>query len=898
MRFRPVSTLYTTVLAAIVILAAVVTNAQENAPVKKYYTSRIHSSAPVIDGVIKENEWQGAEWQGDFVQREPDDGASPSQRTQFKILYDDNNLYAAIRAYDSVPGKIVHRLSRRDNSDGDWVGLVIDSYADKLTGFGFGITAAGVKFDLMIINDGNDDGSWDAIFDAKSTIDSLGWAAEIRIPLSQLRFSKKENHTWGLEVFRYVFRKQELSVWQPIARNAPGFVSLFGELDGIAGLKPHRDIEILPYVMASEKLSEKEEGNPFAKGRKFSPKAGVDGKIAITNDLTLNFTVNPDFGQVEADPSEVNLSAFETYFQEKRPFFIEGKNIFDFNMTMGDGDDTRNMLFYSRRIGRQPHYYYDLYDNLLDSEYADVPASTNILGSFKVSGKTRKGLSVGLIESLTQNMKATIDLDGVRRKLSVEPMTNYTVARLQRDFNKGETQLGCMFTSTNRFITESQLEYLPKSAYTGGIDFTRNWKNKTYFINVKSVFSNLNGTKESITDLQQSSAHYFQRPDQNYMKVDTNLTSLTGFGATISGGKAGHGHWNYGGWITMRSPGLDFNDIGYMRRGDEIQQVAWLGYRIYKPFSIFRYLNLNTNQWNGWNCGGEWLYYGGNMNVNTQFKNYWQLNFSVNSEPRVIAQTLLRGGPSVLLPGSVNTFVNIETDSRKKLSAELTMSINHGFSNYFSNNSYSLGFIYKPFNALSVSLFPGYTTGHDDLQYIDKLWNAAAGAEADKYRYVMAKLDRKVFSLSARLNFSITPDFSIQYWGQPFLFSGKYSDYKYITDPRASHYSDRYHILAGKEIGRYYSQNSDDFYYSVDENTDGVEDYWFWEPDFRFMQFRSNLVARWEYKPGSTLYLVWSQGRTAFEENSLFDIRNNMKELFDAKPEDIFLIKFSYVIIF
>ena len=256
--------------------------------------------------------------------------------------------------------------------------------------------------------------------------------------------------------------------------------------------------------LSSEKFSEKEEGNPFATGKKFAPKAGVDGKIALTNNLTLNFTVNPDFGQVEADPSEVNLSAFETYFPEKRPFFIEGKNIFDFSMTQGDGDDTRNLLFYSRRIGRQPQYYYDLLDNLQDGEYADIPSSTNILGSFKVSGKTANGLSVGIIESVNQNVKATVDLAGERRTTIVEPLTNYAVARLQRDFNKGETQIGGIFTSTNRIINDSHLEFLPNSAYSGGFDFTRNWKNKTYNLTIKGVFSNLNGTRECIKSLQES----------------------------------------------------------------------------------------------------------------------------------------------------------------------------------------------------------------------------------------------------------------------------------------------------------------------------------------------------------------------------------------------------------
>ena len=873
-------------------------SAQPNPSVKIYRTSRIQLKAPVIDGVINDDEWNGAEWQGNFVQREPDDGASPSQQTAFKLLYDDNNLYIAVRAYDSVPEKIVRRLSRRDNSDGDWVGIIIDSYADKLTGFGFGVTAAGVKFDLMVINDGNSDETWDAIFDAKTSVDSQGWMAEFRIPLSQIRFSSKEEHNWGLDVFRYIYRKQEMSLWQPVARNAPGFVSLFGELQGISGLKPHRDIEILPYLMASEELSEKEDGNPFATGKKFTPKVGVDGKIGITNDLTLNFTVYPDFGQVEADPSEVNLTAFETYFSEKRPFFIEGKNIFDFSLTGGDGDDTRNMLFYSRRIGRQPQYNNDLYDNLLDDEYADVPASTNILGSFKLSGKTNKGLSIGILESITQSERASIDRNGDRRKVTVEPFTNYTVARLQRDFSKGETILGGMFTATNRDINDSNLEFLPRSAYTGGVDYTRYWKNKTYYLMLKGVFSSLSGTRECITQLQQSSAHYFQQPDQDYMKVDTSITTLNGYGGTIMGGKAGQGHWQYMGWLTFRSPGLDFNDVGYMRRADEIQQVAWVGYRIYKPFSIFRYLGINFNQWNGWNFGGEWTYAGGNINGNAQFKNYWQFNFSVNADSRSLSQSILRGGPALFMPGDINNFIYLSTDNRKKLFFEFDASMNRGFCDYYRTNGIDFGIVYKPVNSVSVTLMPGYSYGHDDLQYIDLLYNYSVPSSDGQERYVLARLDKKIFSLSARVNISVTPDFSIQFWGQPFLFSGKYSRYKYVTDPRANDYDARFREYAANEISRYYSETDEDFYYSIDENSDGTEDYNFQEPDFRFMQFRSNLVARWEYKPGSVLYLVWSQGRTGYEEDHRFNIHENMKELFDTHPQDIFLIKLSYIIIF
>jgi hypothetical protein len=408
---------------------------------KSYETSRLIGKSPEIDGFIDEECWNIVEWGNDFIQREPKDGEPPSQNTSFKILYDDNNLYVAIRAFDSVPAEIVTRLTRRDNTDSDWVGVIIDSYDDNLTGFGFAVTASGVKMDLMITNDGSDDETWDALWLAKAHLDTLGWTAEFRIPLSQLRFADKEELNWGLNVFRYVYRKQEMSLWQPIAMNAPGFVSLFGDLKGIKGIKTKKDIEILPYIVAKAEYDEKEEGNPFATGHKYRASAGVDGKIALTNDMTLNFTVNPDFGQIEADPSVVNLSAFESYFPEKRPFFIEGKNIFDYNLTGGDGDDTRNILFYSRRIGRFPHYYPDLADN----EYAEVPMVTHILGSFKLSGKTREGLSVGIMESLTKKEVAAIEQEGQSRDMTVEPLTNYFVSRYKRILIKENLHwVGCL----------------------------------------------------------------------------------------------------------------------------------------------------------------------------------------------------------------------------------------------------------------------------------------------------------------------------------------------------------------------------------------------------------------------------------------------------------------------
>ncbi len=847
---------------------------------KIYNTQKITSEAPYIDGFIDEETWNLSEWSNGFVQREPYDGEKPTQKTAFKILYDDNNLFIAIRAFDTEPEKIDKRLSRRDDMEGDLVGICIDSYYDKLTSFTFTVNAAGVKIDAMNINDNDMDATWNPIWFVKTSIDSLGWLAEMRIPLSQLRFAEKKNHIWGLQVMRYLFRKEEFSLWKYISQEESGWVSKFGKLKGISGIKPKKDVEIMPYVVAKVERFEKEEGNPFESGKSKAISGGIDGKVSITNDITMNFTINPDFGQVEADPSEVNLSAFESYFEEKRPFFIEGKNIFNFNMRPGDGDGARDNLFYSRRIGRSPHYVLDLEEN----EYSDNPEHTKILGAFKLSGKTKSGLSVGILESVTRQEFAELDINGERSKVSIEPFTNYFIGRVQKDFDKGNTTFGGMFTATNRKIVDESMEFLPASAYTGGLDFTHFWKNKSYFFGIKTIFSHLSGTKESIIDLQESSTRYFQRPDVEHVKVDTNLTNMTGYGGTIQFGKIGEGHLRYGGWISWRSPGLELNDIGYLRNADEIKEIAWINYRIWEPFWIFRSIQIGLNQWTGWDFSGQHLYLGGNINFNTQFKNYWRTSFGINRMNNYLSRFELRGGPGLLIPANWRYWFHLNTDSRKKLQFEFT-SFNHvSNNNSGESHGFKFGVTYRPSNAISISVLPMYDVERNSMQYIETI------ESCEENKYIVAEINKKMLSTSLHVNFNLNPDLSIQYWGQPFIFSGDYSKFKRITDSQAMDYNNRFHLFSASEI----SYVEADDIYEFDENMDGEIDFSIEDPNFNFFQFRSNLVARWEYIPGSTIYLVWSQGRTGDDESGIFSFKNNLTDLFDIHPHNIFLIKFSY----
>jgi len=524
---------------------------------KVYFTKRISENltSPIIDGKLDEKIWNNVDWATSFTQRSPNEGEDPSEETSFKVLYDEENLYLAFRAHDNSPDDISTRMSRRDGFNGDWVEVNIDSYHDLRTAFSFTACASGVKGDEAITNDGNNwDGNWDPVWDFKTSIDEKGWTAEVKIPFSQLRFSdSSEEQVWGIQVQRNLFRKGERSFWQEMPRDGTGWVSRFGELHGIKNIKSNQQFEILPYSVSSLNTYEKIDNDPYNEGNDFDYKFGVDGKYALTTDLTVDFTINPDFGQVEADPSEVNLSAFESYQRERRPFFIEGRNILEYDVTSAQWSDYYGMdnLFYSRRIGRTPHSY--VYSDSGDSLYASNPENTKILGAVKLTGKTSSGLAIGILESVTAEENAEIsDLSygGEKYDERVEPMTNYFVGRLQQDYNGGKTIFGGIFTSVNREQIGSDFDYLHKGAYSAGFDFIHRFMKRKYYLSANVVASHVTGDSTSIQDTQLSSTHYFQRPNKDYAKYKSDKTSLTGHGGTISFGKSSEGNIRFQSGVT------------------------------------------------------------------------------------------------------------------------------------------------------------------------------------------------------------------------------------------------------------------------------------------------------------------------------------------------------------
>jgi hypothetical protein len=847
---------------------------------KRVYMSRhINPHAQAIDGRGDDPCWQKAEWAGGFIQDDPSSGEAPTEATEFKVMYDDKNVYVLVRCHDSQAGAIERRVARRDTIDGDYLAVYIDSYFDKRTALGFKVNAAGVKSDVTIAGDSNSqDATWDAIWSAQAAVDAKGWTAELAIPFSQLRFASGDA-VFGLQVRRLLYRKQEISSWAHIPKQAPGFVSFFGELQGLKGIRAQHQVEIVPYAVAQTTLSPRQAGNPFADGHSGSLLGGLDGKIGLTSDLTLDFTLNPDFGQVEADPSVVNLTAYETYFQEKRPFFTEGRSILDFRIMGGDGDFSSDNLFYSRRIGRAPRFY----PETQDGEFLDMPMTTAILGAFKVTGKTRRGLSLGVLDALTARESAAIAFAGGSRAETVEPLTNYFMLRAQQDLNQGQTTFGAMFTAVNRDINDEALDFLHRQAYSGGIDLFHSWKNRNYYVWANAVFSRVQGSAAALQRTQTSAVHYFQRPDAGYLDYDPDRTSLSGHGGTVEFGRNGGSPLRFSTGVTWRSPGLELNDMGYLSKSDAIMAWGWAGYRISRPTLVFNTLSLNFNAWSGYNFGLEPTFVGGNVSFWGQLKNYWSVNAGINRQGPNVSLSALRGGPALRCDPGWNFWYGVGSDARQRLVVSLSGSLYGAEGGSRQSGGASLSLAYQPGSRFSLKVAPGYSFNRNLLQYVA---TRDAGGES---RYVMGGLDQKTFYVTLRLNYSVTPELSIQFYGQPFIANGRYDAFKRIVDPRAALFQDRFQPFGGDEI-RFDAGGNE---YRVSEAS-GCKAYSFANPDFNVLELRSNLVLRWEYRPGAALFLVWSQGRGDNTGRDEFDLGAGFRDLMRLPSTNVFLVKFTY----
>ena len=842
---------------------------------------RLVGVLPSIDGRLDESVWSTAPAGTDFVQNQPNPGQPSAQKTEVRVAYDDDAIYVGLRMYDTAPDSVVGQLARRDQEIySDWIYVCLDSYYDRRTGFAFGVNPKGVKVDVVIYDDTNDDESWDAVWDVAARQDSLGWTAEFRIPLSQLRYSTSSlsgrDVVWGLNVLRKIARTDEESFWSPVRRDVNELVSAFGDLHGLQGLQSPRRLEIVPYSMSRLIHAPGDQADPFFEKNDGALGAGADLKLGVTSDLTLTATINPDFGQVEADPSVVNLTAYETFFPEKRPFFIEGFDIFRAGIGVGDGDSGNESLFYSRRIGRAPQG--DVPD---DAEYSNYPEAATILGAAKLSGKTKSGWSVGALSALTARETADYyDGGGVRGEAVVEPLTHYGVGRVIKDFRKGQSAIGGIFTTVNRDLPR-ELSFLRENAFAGGVTARHKWQNGNYQLTAFMVGSHVTGDTAAISRTQRSSARYFQRPDNDHTDYDPTRTSLSGYAAGVEVFKTGGGHWRYAAVVNARSPGFEVNDLGYMQNADQILQVAYVGYDQYKPGKLFRRWNINVNQWTGWNYGGDNNSFAGNINGSMELHSTWDMWWSLNRDQTRLSEGALRGGPLMRLPGRTGLNLGFDSDERKAFNYWL--SVNYWMEDETDGRTLGIypGARWRLGNRAELRLSPNISLNRQPAQYINTV--DVNGTDT----YVFGRLDQVTTSLTTRLSYTFAPNLSLQLYAEPFISAGDYDGFMQVSDPRAGHFRDRFSSYSSSEI----SHNAADNEYVVNRNGAQLT---FDNPDFNFRALRSNAVLRWEYRPGSAIFLVWSQGREAFSEYGDYRFSRDSGRLFGAKATNVLLIKATY----
>ena len=875
------------VLAMPLILAAKDKQVKEEkkAPEQKIVRATRAEEAVIIDGQLQEKIWQTEPADG-FTQNDPNDGAPATEKTHVWVAYDDKALYVAAYCYDSQPKQIISRLGRRDTqTDSDWFFFAVDPYYDKRTGYLFGVNPAGSVLDEVLSNDVNEDTSWDGVWEWKAVVNGDGWIVEMKIPFNQIRFPKKDAYIWGVNFVRVIKRKNEKAAFSWVPKNESAFVSKFARLEGIRGISPGRHIEFLPYSVGQAQFRPSQQGNPFELGHKYFGNVGFDLKIGLKSNLTLDTSVNPDFGQVEVDPAVVNLSAYETFYEEKRPFFIEGASIFN-NFGRGGVYVNANInwpsptFFYSRRIGRSPQGY------VTQDGFVNFPDRSTILGAAKITGKLG-GWNVGFVNTLTAREYAEVDTFGSRLKEEVEPFTYYGVLRAQKDINQGQQGFGFMATGVTRDLQSDSLNgILNKNAFSLAVD---GWsfmdKKRNYVVGGWVGGTRIEGSVQDILRLQNSSMHYFQRPDAGHVDVNPSATSLSGLGGRLSFAKqSGNLLLLLAGGVL--SPGFNPNDAGFQSGGSDVINIQFLpGYQWTKPGKVFQQALVFGGVFRNYDFGGNKTWDGFLFAVQGMFRNFWSFETMFAYNPDTISHSQTRGGPLALTPWGWQLDFSLTTDSRKPIVLEGRSSI---YSRPEDGSQWSLGIIlrWKPRPNVSLSLGPEYMRETTEIQWVTRV-NDPLMTETCGTRYIFGYIDQKIISLEFRLNWTFTPKLSLQAYLQPFLGVGSYGRFKELARPKT--YAYNVYGEGASTIG--YADGR----YTVDPDGDGpAAAFSFGNPDFNVKSLRGTVVLRWEYFPGSLLYFVWTQNRADYAHPGDFQLRRDLGDLLTAPGDNIFLLKVSY----
>jgi hypothetical protein len=853
----------------------------------------VEAGAIRLDGILDEPAWARAEAAIDFVQYTPNAYARATETTVGRVLVGPAALYVGMRMNDAQPEAIDARLARRDQAvPGDHAAIVIDSYDDDRTAFFFRVSPGGVMMDILFYDDGEADRSWDAVWDVATTRDAGGWTAEFEIPLSQFRYAGGAGpHTWGFQLARIHFRTGELSYWEPRSPTEAGYVSQFGTLTIPADLPSPRRFEAVPYVASSATRAPGDAADPFYAETDLTPRIGADVRVGLTSGLTLAATVNPDFGQVEADPAQVNLGGFELFFPEQRPFFVEGADAF--SMAPRRFISTaRPSLLYTRRIGRAPQRTRFVPSAVDDAAgeagavYTDAPQQSTILGAAKVSGRAGR-FSVGALAAATQaeygRFRAFDGAGGVvgDGRALVEPFSVYTVGRARGTF--GETIVGGLLTSVVRDTSTPEIgALLPTTATVAGLDVelpvAAAWR-----VTAQVAGSALTGSADAIAALQTAFPRAYQRPDAAHLSLDSTRTALAGWTAEANLLKTDGDHWIGAVHASATSPGFDANDLGFQPRADIAGVDLFAGYRQPNAAGIFNSWEVDLEAGASWNFGGDRTRTGVEVSASGQLRSFWSVSAGADFSLRAVDDRLTRGGPAALADAGGDVFVSVSSDSRKPVAGSWSA---FAFDNELGRSGLgtSLGLTVQPTDAVSVSLVPRAEVRDNPRQYVT-VFDEPAAATTFGRRYVFGGLDAATVSLDARLDWLFSPTLSLQLYARPFATRGRYRAFKAFDAPGAFRLP-----VYGLDLGTT-TENADGST-TIDPGDGGAP--FTLDRDFTVRSLQGNAVLRWEYRPGSALFLVWQQQREGIEGDGALRFGRDVGGLFADPATNVFLVKLSY----
>lgn len=827
-----------------------------------------------IDGVGDDQAWASASVASGFVQTEPAEGRPVSEPTEVRVLHDGQAIYVLAHLGDGTPERIEARLGRRDDEvHADWFYVMVDSYRDRRTAFAFGVSASGVQRDWRILGDGQQqDAGWDAVWESAARVGPDGWTVEMRVPLSQLRFVEGVE-AWGLNFARRIARRNEWAYWAPIPAGSQYFVSLFGELRGVAALSPARRVEILPYTVARLTREPGDAENPFHAPNMMAGAVGADVRVGLGPALTLSATLNPDFGQVEADPAVVNLTAFETFQEERRPFFVEGSDMFQTSWQMAAP------FFYSRRIGRTPQL-----DVPGEAAWADAPSATTILGAVKLTGRTESGWSVGVLDAVTPRERARfVTAAGTRDRATVEPLANYTVARVARELNQGRTGFGVLTTGTLRRLDEAGLSTLRSGALATSLDGWHRFggaTGNTYQMSFAFQGSQVRGDSTAIALTQRAPGHYFQRPDADHLEYDPSRTSLSGWTARGQIWKR-QGSLRGGIFLQAISPGFEISDLGFNPQQDVLATNAWMNWWDFTPGRHLRQWNVGTMASVGATFGRERRWVEQMAQANATFLNFWQAGVWLGRSYSGHDPVALRGGPALRTQAGWNGGFEAASDGRRPVNgrAMVHWGVEDDAGGWWFNLRGAMSL--RASERVSLSAEPEL----DARRSMDQWAGRATGPDGPQP--VVGRLEQRTLGLGLRVDYTFSARLTFQLYTRPFLASGRYSDFREVTDARASAFGDRFHTFPSERTVR------SDGQIGLDRDGDGQPDLSVSDPDFNTRTFQLNAVLRWEYRPGSALYAVWTQDRSA-SDRAPMDVRADARVLWNAPARNVFVVKASW----